>query len=30
MEGITDAEYAHAKIICKYFERKNLGEYHNL
>ena len=30
MEGITDAKYAHAKIICTNFERKNLGEYRNL
>ena len=26
MEHITDADYAHAKIICKDFEFKNLGE----
>ena len=30
MEDITDADYAHAKGICKDFEIKNLGEYHNL
>ena len=29
-EDITDAEYAHAKIICKDFEIKNLGEYLDL
>ena len=30
MEDITDADYMHAKRVCKDFERKNLGEYHNL
>ena len=30
MEDITDADYAHAKIVCKDFEIKNLGEYHDL
>ena len=31
MEDITDAEYAHAKRVCKDFEKKkNLGEYHDL
>ena len=30
MGGITDADYVHAKRVCKYFEIKNLGEYHNL
>ena len=30
MEGITDADYAHAKRVCKDFEIKNLEEYHNL
>ena len=30
MEDITDTVYAHAKIVCKDFEIKNLGEYHNL
>ena len=28
MEDITDADYAHAKTVCKDFEIKNLGEYH--
>ena len=28
MQDITDN--MHAKRICKYFEIKNLGEYHNL
>ena len=30
MEDITDADYAHAKRVCKEFEIKNLGEYHGL
>ena len=30
MEDITDAHYAHTKRICKDFEIKNLGEYHDL
>ena len=30
MEDITDADYAHAKRICKDFEIKNLGEYLDL
>ena len=30
MEGITDADYAHAKRACKDFERNSLGEYHDL
>ena len=30
MEDITDADYALAKRICKYFEIKKLGEYHDL
>ena len=30
MEDITDADYAHAKMICKRFQIKDLGEYHNL
>ena len=30
MEDITDADYAHEKTVCKYFEIKNLGDYHNL
>ena len=29
MEDITDADYAHAKRVCKDFEIKNLGEYHD-
>ena len=30
MEDITDAYYMHAKRVCKDFELKYLGEYHNL
>ena len=30
MEGITDAYYMHAKRVCKDFEIKNSGEYHDL
>ena len=30
MEGITDAGYMNAKTVCKDFEIKNLGEYHDL
>ena len=30
MEDSTYADYAHAKRVCKDFEVKNLGEYHNL
>ena len=30
IEDITDADYAHAKRVCKTFEIKNLGEYHDL
>ena len=26
----TGADYAHAKRVCKDFEIKNVGEYHNL
>ena len=29
MEVITDADYAHGKRVCKDFEIKNLGEYHD-
>ena len=29
-EDITDADYRHAKRVCKDFEIKNLGEYHDL
>ena len=27
MEDVTDADYAHAKRVCKGFKIKNLGEY---
>ena len=30
MEDITDADYAHVKRVCKEFEIKNVGEYHDL
>ena len=30
MEDITDADYVHAKRVCKDFEIKNLEEYHDL
>ena len=30
MGDITDADYAHAKRVCKDFEIKDLGEYDDL
>ena len=30
MEDITNADYMHAKRVCKDFEIKYLGEYHDL
>ena len=30
MEDNTDADYGHAKRICKDFEMKNLGKYYDL
>ena len=30
MEDITNADYKVAKRVCKYFELKILGEYHDL
>ena len=30
MEDITDADYAHAKKVCKDFQIKNLEDYHDL
>ena len=30
MEGITEADYMPIKRVCKDFEIKNLGEYHDL
>ena len=30
MEDIADSDYTHAKRICKSFDIKNLGEYHDL
>ena len=29
MEDITGADYVHTKRVCKDFEIKNLGEYHD-
>ena len=30
MEDITKADYTHRKRVCKDFEIKKLGEYHDL
>ena len=30
MEDITEADYVHAKAVCRDFEIKHLGEYHEL
>ena len=30
MEDITDADYMHAKRVCKYFKIKNSWEYYDL
>ena len=30
MKNITDADYMHGKIVCKEFEIKKIGEYHDL
>ena len=30
MKTIADADYAHAKRVCKDFEIKDLGEYYDL
>ena len=30
LEDIAYADYMYAKRVCKYFEIKNLGEYHDL
>ena len=30
MENITDADYMHAKRVCKDLQIKDLGEYHDL
>ena len=29
MEDITDANYLHAEEVCKGFEPKDIGEYHD-
>ena len=30
MEDVTDADYTNAKKVCKDFQIKSLGEYHDL
>ena len=30
MEDINDADYTHTRRVCKDFEIKDLGEYHEL
>ena len=30
MEDVTDADHEHTKRVCKDFEIKNLGDYHDL
>ena len=30
MEDIIDADYTHAKAVCKTFEVKNVGRYYDL
>ena len=30
MEDITDGDYMHAKSVCKDFDIKHIGEYHDL
>ena len=30
MKDIADVDYTHAKRVCKDFETKHLGEYHDL
>ena len=30
MEDFTDADYMHGKRVCKDFQIKNVGEYHDL
>ena len=30
LQNITDAEYEHVKRVCKDFQLKKLGEYHDL
>ena len=30
MEDITDADYVHTKKVCKNFQIKNVGKYHDL
>ena len=30
IDNITDADYMHAKRVCKDFQIKNFGQYHDL
>ena len=30
MKDVTDADYGHVKIVCRDFEMKHLGKYHDL
>ena len=30
IEDITDADYSHAKRVCKDFKTRNIGDYHDL
>ena len=30
MKDVTDADYTNAKKVCKDFQIKSLGEYHDL
>ena len=30
IEDVTEANYKHEKIVCKYFERQNSHKYHDL
>ena len=30
MKDVADVDYVHAKKVCKNFEIKNVGEYHDL
>ena len=30
IENIADADYVHTKRVCKDFEKRNLGQHHNL
>ena len=30
MNNMTDADFIHTKRVCKYYEIKHFGEYHDL